>query len=86
MLGRLQRDVHPRLRAELPRPHAGAVDDVLGLDVAVRRVATPVTTPRSLQEPRDRRPPRGWSRPCMRAPLASAIVTSTGFTRPSSLT
>ena len=39
VLGRLQRDVDARLRAELARPHAGAVDDVLGLDVAVRRCA-----------------------------------------------
>ena len=35
VLGRLQRDVHAGLRAELPGPHARAVDDVLGLDVAV---------------------------------------------------
>ena len=37
MLGRLQRHGHPGRRAELPGPHAGAVDDVLGLDVAERR-------------------------------------------------
>ena len=34
VLGRLQRDVHPGRLAELAGPHAGAVDDVLGLDVA----------------------------------------------------
>ena len=36
VLGGLQRDGHPGQLAEFPRPHAGAVDDVLGLDVAAR--------------------------------------------------
>ncbi len=53
MLGRLERDVDARLRAELPRPHAGAVDDVLGLDVAERACWTPVTTPRLWRKPGD---------------------------------
>ena len=37
VLGGLQRDVHPGQLAKLPGPHPGAVDDVLGLDVAARR-------------------------------------------------
>ena len=36
VLGGLQRDAHPGQLAEFPRPHAGAVDNVLGLDVAAR--------------------------------------------------
>ena len=36
VLGRLERDRHAGPRAELPGPHAGAVDDDLALDVAVR--------------------------------------------------
>ncbi len=34
MLGGLQRDVHPVGGSQLARPHAGAVDDELRLDVA----------------------------------------------------
>ncbi len=37
MLRRLQRHVDAVLRRQLPRPHAGAVDDALALDVAVGR-------------------------------------------------
>ncbi len=36
MLGGLERDGDPGKLAELARPHPGAVDDELGLDVAVR--------------------------------------------------
>jgi hypothetical protein len=37
VLGRLKRDVDSPLRAELPRPHPCAVDDILGLHVPERR-------------------------------------------------
>ena len=37
MLGRLERNVDARFGAELARPHAGAVHDELGFDVADRR-------------------------------------------------
>ena len=37
VLGRLVRDADAAARAELPRPHPGAVDDELRLDVAPRR-------------------------------------------------
>ena len=86
VLGGLQRDVDAGRVAELARPHAGAVDDELGLDVAVIgahagddaacRVTTHVVTDT----------PSMIVAPCCRAPLASAIVTSTGFARPSSST
>ncbi len=48
-------------------------------------VSTPVTTPRLWVTPVTATPSRMVA-PCMRAPLASAIVTSTGLALPSSFT
>ena len=53
VLGRLQRDVDARDLAQLAGPHAGAVDDVLGFDVAVVG-CTPVTAPLRRHDAGDR--------------------------------
>ena len=54
VLGGLQRDVHPGQLAELPGPDPGTVDDVLGLEVTVRR-ADPGHRAAALQEAGDGR-------------------------------
>ena len=78
VLGGLQRDVDADGLAELAGPHAGAVDDQLRFDVAAigahagdrRRCAAALRSPTT---------PSMIVAPFRRAPLASAIVTSTGI-------
>ena len=77
MLGGLQRDVDAGARAELPGPHAGAVHDVLALDVAVRG-AHPRDRAPLVEETRDRHALDDGRALHARTP-ASDIVTSTGF-------
>jgi hypothetical protein len=80
----LQRDVDTDGLAELAGPHAGAVDDQLGFDVALIG-SHPVIAPPLVQHA-GRGDALDDRRALRRAPFASAIVTSTGLARPSSLT
>ena len=82
VLGRLQRDADAGQLAELARPHARAVDHVLGLDVAVRGPDAGHRAVAGSGQPVTGTPSMILA-PCWRAPLASDMVTSTGFTRPS---
>ena len=68
------------------RAHMPAQLTTYSASMSPNGVRTPVTAPRFVEEAGDGRRPSRIVAPCMRAPFASAIVTSTGFARPSSFT
>jgi hypothetical protein len=67
------------------RAHIPAQFTTYSASISPYAVRTPVTTPRRATNPVTGTPSMIVT-PCMRAPLASDIVTSTGFAWPSSAT